>query len=62
MSNLGLINGLLLLMLLKPTGIGAAAAFANSYSRYDFPPAFVFGSGTTAYQVLLSFSTLFWFI
>ncbi|XP_023526819.1 beta-glucosidase 11 isoform X1 [Cucurbita pepo subsp. pepo] len=51
MSNLGLINGLLLLMLLKPTGIGAAAAFANSYSRYDFPPAFVFGSGTTAYQV-----------
>ncbi|CAK9322251.1 unnamed protein product [Citrullus colocynthis] len=48
MSNLGLIIGLLPLLL---NSTSRAVAVADDYSRNDFPPSFIFGSGTTAYQV-----------
>lgn len=52
MSNLGLIIGLLVLLL---NSTSRAVAVADDYSRNDFPPSFIFGSGTTAYQVIFTF-------
>ncbi|XP_056170817.1 beta-glucosidase 11 isoform X2 [Syzygium oleosum] len=41
--------GFLLILAVQPA---LTAVFgADTYSRYDFPPGFVFGSGTSAYQV-----------
>ncbi|XWS31722.1 hypothetical protein CRYUN_Cryun23aG0100300 [Craigia yunnanensis] len=39
---------LLIIVLLN---LAAAVLCADKYSRYDFPPGFVFGSATSAYQV-----------
>ncbi|XVF80584.1 hypothetical protein PTKIN_Ptkin15bG0085400 [Pterospermum kingtungense] len=31
--------------------LGVAVRSADTYNRYDFPPGFIFGSATSAYQV-----------
>uniref|UniRef100_A0A9I9DHC1 Beta-glucosidase 11-like n=1 Tax=Cucumis melo TaxID=3656 RepID=A0A9I9DHC1_CUCME len=51
MSNLGLTIGLLLLLILLINSSLEAVAVVDDYTRDDFPPTFVFGSATTAYQV-----------
>ena len=33
--------------------LGVGVLCTDNYSRHDFPADFVFGSGTSAYQVLL---------
>ncbi|KAL5561466.1 hypothetical protein UlMin_031213 [Ulmus minor] len=43
--------GLLFLQILLLTSITVEAWDASNYSRKDFPPAFIFGAGTSAYQV-----------
>lgn len=53
MSNLGLTIGLLLLLILLINSSLEAVAVVDDYTRDDFPPTFVFGSATTAYQVTL---------
>ena len=47
-------------MLLLSLGEGSLGHTATKFSRDDFPPDFVFGAGTSAYQVgLLSLSLWF---
>lgn len=57
MSNLAL--ALLTLVFFSSRLFGLAFAGADDdYSRSDFPPDFVFGSGTSAYQVTSFFNSL----
>ena len=43
--------------------LNLAATFSSlKFSRDDFPPDFIFGSGTSAYQVCLLFLLLFFFL
>ena len=42
--------------------LNLAATFSSlKFSRDDFPPDFIFGSGTSAYQVCLLFLLFFFF-
>ncbi|XWS31720.1 hypothetical protein CRYUN_Cryun23aG0100200 [Craigia yunnanensis] len=45
---ISLISSLLITILLN---LAVAVLSADTYSRYDFPPGFIFGSATSAYQV-----------
>lgn len=53
MPNLGLPRGQLLIFLLQLTSLSVLQVYGIgiNYSRDDFPADFVFGSGTSAYQV-----------
>uniref|UniRef100_A0A0A0KT48 Beta-glucosidase n=2 Tax=Cucumis sativus TaxID=3659 RepID=A0A0A0KT48_CUCSA len=51
MSNLGVTIGLLLLLTLLFNSSLKVVAVIDDYTRSDFPPTFVFGSASTAYQV-----------
>lgn len=42
----------LLLLWLYVSSLAVGVLSAHNYSRLDFPPTFIFGSGTSAYQVL----------
>lgn len=44
-------KALSLLLILVLLNFTVVVLCGDKYSRYDFPPGFVFGSGTTAYQV-----------
>ena len=59
MSNLGVTIGLLLLLTLLFNSSLKVVAVIDDYTRSDFPPTFVFGSASTAYQVN---STFFFFL
>ena len=50
-----LVLGLILLFIFQLNLLVFAAAIDDGYSRSDFPPGFVFGASTSAYQVLLNF-------
>lgn len=41
------------ILLLRWALVASAHTDDESFSRYDFPPGFVFGSATSAYQVNL---------
>ncbi|KAK4273216.1 hypothetical protein QN277_021660 [Acacia crassicarpa] len=45
------LNPLLLLLWLLVINLVDGVLSAHNYSRFDFPPTFIFGSGTSAYQV-----------
>jgi len=47
------------LMFLPLLALALTAVSSLKYSRNDFPPGFVFGSGTSAYQVLQPFFEYF---
>jgi beta-glucosidase len=46
-------------MFLPLLALALTAVSSLKYSRNDFPPGFVFGSGTSAYQVLQPFFEYF---
>lgn len=51
LSSFPVVVSLLIIYLAAP---GAVLVFcAEDFSRHDFPPDFVFGSGTSAYQVYM---------
>ena len=49
---------LLIIVLLN---LAVTVLCADKYSRYDFPPGFVFGSATTAYQVVWLLDSIYLF-